>query len=94
MSRSTYDLDMPHGDHWTARAYCRQLISAGVAQADDWYPKREAADDPEVKRAKRRCRSCHVRQECLDDALARNERFGIAGGLTARERRALDGAAA
>jgi len=36
--------------------------------------------------AKRICRQCEVRAECLDYAMANGERFGIWGGLTERER--------
>jgi hypothetical protein len=32
------------------------------------------------------CVGCPVRQQCLDYALARNERFGIWGGLSYRQR--------
>jgi WhiB family redox-sensing transcriptional regulator len=39
--------------------------------------------------AKRVCLSCEVRQECLEYALAHDERFGIWGGLSERERRRL-----
>ncbi len=35
------------------------------------------------------CTSCEVRVECLDYALANDERFGIWGGLSERERRRL-----
>ena len=33
--------------------------------------------------------SCEVREECLEYALAHDERFGIWGGLSERERRKL-----
>lgn len=39
--------------------------------------------------AKRVCATCPVRTECLLYALANREEYGIWGGLTARERRAL-----
>lgn len=39
--------------------------------------------------AKRVCRSCPVRYECLADALDNRVEFGVWGGLTERERRAL-----
>lgn len=39
------------------------------------------------RRAKTVCASCPVRSECLDHALRHDERFGIWGGLTQRERR-------
>lgn len=38
--------------------------------------------------AKAVCHSCFVRGECLSEALKSDERFGIWGGLTERERRA------
>jgi WhiB family transcriptional regulator, redox-sensing transcriptional regulator len=36
---------------------------------------------------KRICMACPVREECLDYALSNDERFGIWGGLSERERR-------
>ncbi|EOM77933.1 WhiB family transcriptional regulator [Rhodococcus rhodnii] len=39
--------------------------------------------------AKRVCLGCPVRTECLDHALANDERFGIWGGLTALQRRRI-----
>lgn len=38
--------------------------------------------------AKAVCQECAVRPECLSEALSADERFGIWGGLTERERRA------
>jgi WhiB family redox-sensing transcriptional regulator len=56
-----------------------------------------APDDSETRSERRRreaaakavCASCAVRVECLMDALESDERFGIWGGLTERERRSL-----
>jgi WhiB family redox-sensing transcriptional regulator len=42
-----------------------------------------------TERAKRICRSCPVRYECLADALDNRIEFGVWGGMTERERRAL-----
>ena len=42
-----------------------------------------------TREAKKVCQSCHVRSECLDYALANDERFGIWGGMSERERRRL-----
>ena len=39
--------------------------------------------------AKRICRSCPVRMECLADALDNRIEFGVWGGMTERERRAV-----
>ena len=54
--------------------------------------------DPEVffpekggstRDARKVCRGCEVRAECLEYALEHDERFGIWGGLSERERRRL-----
>ncbi|GFG72712.1 hypothetical protein MBOT_00770 [Mycobacterium botniense] len=42
-----------------------------------------------VRDAKKICRRCDVRAECLDYALANGERFGVWGGLSERERRPM-----
>ncbi len=42
-----------------------------------------------TREAKRVCQSCDVRSECLEYALEHDERFGIWGGLSERERRRL-----
>jgi WhiB family transcriptional regulator, redox-sensing transcriptional regulator len=43
--------------------------------------------------AKAVCRSCPVRTSCLQWALDHDERFGVWGGLSERERRRLRSAA-
>jgi WhiB family transcriptional regulator, redox-sensing transcriptional regulator len=40
-------------------------------------------------RAKRICTACPIRTECLADALDSRTEFGVWGGMTERERRAL-----
>lgn len=42
-----------------------------------------------TREAKAICKGCPVRAECLDYALEFDERFGIYGGLSERERRRL-----
>ena len=42
-----------------------------------------------TREAKKVCVGCDVRAECLEYALAHDERFGIWGGLSERERRKL-----
>lgn len=63
---------------WTSRAACKksdpdELFVQGAAQ----------------NRAKLICRGCVVRTECLADALDNRIEFGVWGGMTERERRAL-----
>lgn len=71
----------------------------GLAEGWEWARDGLCAQtDPEVffpekgrsnAAAKRVCVACPVRVACLDAALARNERFGVWGGLSERERRRL-----
>ena len=75
------------------------LLPAPVDPAGDWKDAALCAEtDPEAffpekggstREAKKVCTSCEVRAECLDFALANDERFGIWGGLSERERRRL-----
>lgn len=63
---------------WASRGSCRasdpdELFVQGAAQ----------------NRAKAVCMGCVVRTECLADSLDNRVEFGVWGGLTERERRAL-----
>lgn len=40
----------------------------------------------QVEEAKRVCRRCSVRDECLESALESREKYGVFGGLTPAER--------
>ncbi|RFU21776.1 WhiB family transcriptional regulator [Geodermatophilus marinus] len=76
------------------------LWSIGLeADAQSWQERALCAEtDPEAffpekggstREAKRICTGCEVKAECLEYALANDERFGIWGGLSERERRRL-----
>lgn len=52
---------------------------------DAFYPEKGES----TRRAKSMCVMCPVRIECRDYAVARNERFGVWGGLSEQERRPL-----
>ena len=73
---------------WLRRAACR-----GREQARAFYPplQHESRDERAAReqRAKQLCTDCPVQQACLDYALDTREPFGIWGGLTEQERRAL-----
>lgn len=65
---------------------------------DDWAPQaacRETKPDQlfvkgaEQNKAKLVCASCQVRSECLAEALDNRIEWGVWGGMTERERRAL-----
>jgi len=46
-------------------------------------------DERGIREAKANCAGCPVRPECLEEALARSEQYGVWGGLTTPERRNL-----
>lgn len=48
-----------------------------------FFPERHQAL---AQQAKAVCKTCPVRMECLDEAIANNERFGIWGGMDTLER--------
>jgi len=64
---------------WHERALCAQT------DPEAFFPEKGGS----TREAKRVCQSCEVRTECLEYALANDERFGIWGGLSERERRRL-----
>jgi WhiB family redox-sensing transcriptional regulator len=64
---------------WLARAACRGM------DPELFFPDRGESTEP----AKAVCAACPVRAECLDYALTNGERFGVWGGASERERRAL-----
>lgn len=47
------------------------------------------ADRMLVQAAKRVCRGCDVREQCLSDALERSEQFGIFGGVNFADHRSV-----
>ncbi|MEU4801880.1 WhiB family transcriptional regulator [Actinosynnema sp. NPDC050436] len=64
---------------WQERALCAQT------DPEAFFPEKGGS----TREAKRICLGCEVRSECLEYALQHDERFGIWGGLSERERRKL-----
>jgi WhiB family redox-sensing transcriptional regulator len=64
---------------WQERALCAQT------DPEAFFPEKGGS----TREAKKVCLSCDVRGECLEYALGHDERFGIWGGLSERERRRL-----
>ena len=71
--------DLPEELAWQERALCAQT------DPEAFFPEKGGS----TREAKRICQGCEVRSECLEYALAHDERFGIWGGLSERERRKL-----
>ncbi len=66
-------------DDWQENALCAQT------DPEAFFPEKGGS----TREAKRICLGCEVRDKCLEYALANDERFGIWGGLSERERRRL-----
>ena len=64
---------------WMQHALCAQT------DPEVFFPEVGESVEP----AKRVCRRCDVRVQCLDWALQHGERYGVWGGTSERERRAL-----
>ncbi len=64
---------------WQERALCAQT------DPEAFFPEKGGS----TREAKRICTGCEVRNDCLESALSNDERFGIWGGLSERERRKL-----
>ncbi|MGO1509109.1 MAG: WhiB family transcriptional regulator [Actinomycetaceae bacterium] len=87
LTTSWEDTDLSELDHldngadgplsWQDRALCAQT------DPEAFFPEKGGS----TREAKRVCTSCDVRAECLEYALENDERFGIWGGLSERERR-------
>ena len=74
---------LPEEQSWQERALCAQT------DPEAFFPEKGGS----TLEAKKICVGCEVRGECLEYALANDERFGIWGGLSERERRRLKKAA-
>jgi WhiB family redox-sensing transcriptional regulator len=70
---------VPAPPEWRQHGACRGI------DPDLFYPERGES----LEAAKQICAACPVRGECLDFALDLNEKFGVWGGKSERERRKL-----
>jgi WhiB family redox-sensing transcriptional regulator len=64
---------------WQTDSLCAQT------DPEAFFPEKGGS----TREAKKICGTCEVRNSCLDYALENDERFGIWGGLSERERRKL-----
>lgn len=84
------------GTSWTGDASLivpepwMQGASCASSSPDAWFPE---LGEPTAD-AKRVCKSCDVVEQCLAYALEKDERFGIWGGKSPRERAAMKRGAA
>lgn len=72
-------LGTPENTGWMSEGLCAQT------DPEEFFPDKGAS----TRAAKALCAGCPVKAECLSYALKHNERFGIWGGASERERRVL-----
>ena len=73
------DVDSDDPLAWQTDSLCAQT------DPEAFFPEKGGS----TRDAKKICTSCEVRTRCLEYALENDERFGIWGGLSERERRKL-----
>ena len=73
--------------NWEDFAACKDLSKE---QKDDFFPeKADGHGKKQVNRARRICLDCPVVVECLHAALVTNEKFGVWGMTSPKQRRLL-----
>jgi WhiB family redox-sensing transcriptional regulator len=77
-------MDSADDQDWRERALCAQT------DPEAFFPEKGGS----TREGKLICSRCEVRADCLQYAMDHDERFGIWGGLSERERRRLRRAAA
>lgn len=68
---------------WRARAACSGYPNTL------FFPSSDAVDEPSIEKAKAICAVCPVIDDCLQYALETNQRSGIWGGTSEKERKSL-----
>jgi WhiB family redox-sensing transcriptional regulator len=68
---------------WRARAACSGYHNSL------FFPSSDGPDEPSVEKAKSICAGCPVIDDCIEYALETNQRSGIWGGTSEKERKSL-----
>jgi WhiB family redox-sensing transcriptional regulator len=82
---SFYERDIDAQDFDAGNESWRQDALCAETDPEAFFPEKGGS----TREAKRVCVGCPVRLQCLEYALDNDERFGIWGGLSERERRRL-----
>lgn len=83
-------LQHDHPGEWQSYAAC--VGDMGAAFYPPVGSERKSVRVIRERRAKAVCATCPVRADCLQHALDHDERYGIWGGMTGRERRVASAA--
>lgn len=76
---ATLGAPQPIDEDWAEKARCPET------DPEAFFPEKGGS----TKEAKKVCQRCPVKVECLQWALDNDERFGVWGGMSERERRRL-----
>lgn len=60
-----------------------------MSAPDMFFPEKSEKGRQQIKDAKKLCGMCPMRVECAEFAISNRERYGIWGGLTWNERKAI-----
>jgi WhiB family redox-sensing transcriptional regulator len=76
--------DIDDSSPWEAYALCRDY------NGDDWFPVGTGAlTDLKYEEVRKVCNRCPVSEQCLQESLERGDEWGMFGGLTPNERKAM-----
>lgn len=81
MTLRVYTENNVRPEPWMAGAAC------ATTDPDMWFPLQ--GDQPTADRAKKVCRACPVREQCLEFALRTEQQTGIWAGLSPKSLRTL-----
>lgn len=76
---ATLEAPRPMDEDWAEKARCPET------DPEAFFPEKGGS----TKEAKKVCQRCPVTKECLQYALDNDERYGVWGGMSERERRRL-----
>jgi len=79
-----------HIEDWLTPPEWHNQAACTFIGGDEWFPEKGGT----TREAKKVCATCPVQNECLQYALDHDERYGVWGGLSERDRRKLQRSAA
>ncbi len=82
--RASFPMDWDALAWQSEEALCRRYVAQHGLSPDYWFPEKD--QELVERRGLYMCFRCPLRRECLDYAMAKPERAGTWGGMTAHQR--------